>query len=130
MISVYSSQEAIDTDDGSAYYETHDNYFVYAENGLKSDFNGHDNRHYRNVYAFVSNCWGSGKNNWFINNTCVANSKDGGFRSDCQDAVKISGNEVFNTEGKAPKICDKTNTFHTTPSDDDIIDMGKKVLGF
>ena len=29
------SQEAIDTDDGSSYYQTHDNFFVYADHGLK-----------------------------------------------------------------------------------------------
>ena len=34
------SQEAIDNDDGSAFYKTYENFFVYAANGLKSDFNG------------------------------------------------------------------------------------------
>ena len=53
-----ASQEAIDTDDGSAYYRTYENFFVYAANGLKSDFNGHSNEHYRNVYGFVDSCWG------------------------------------------------------------------------
>jgi hypothetical protein len=33
---------------GSAYYQTYDNFFAFAANGLKSDFNGHDNRHFRN----------------------------------------------------------------------------------
>ena len=33
-------QEAVDTDDGSAFYKTYENFFVYAANGLKSDFNG------------------------------------------------------------------------------------------
>ena len=41
IVSVYSSQEAIDTDDGSAYYKTYENFFVFAANGLKSDFAGH-----------------------------------------------------------------------------------------
>lgn len=31
----YASQEAIDNDDGSAYYNTHGNFFAYAGNGLK-----------------------------------------------------------------------------------------------
>ena len=58
FLGTYASQEAIDTDDGSAYYRTYENFFVYAANGLKSDFNGHSNEHYRNVYGFVDSCWG------------------------------------------------------------------------
>jgi hypothetical protein len=30
IIGVYNSQEDIDTDDGSSYYQTHDNYFAMA----------------------------------------------------------------------------------------------------
>ena len=52
-----TSQAAIDNDDGSAYYKTHDNVFVYGSVGLKSDFGGHDNWHYRNLYAFTSKCF-------------------------------------------------------------------------
>ena len=44
--------EAIDNDDGSAYYNTHDNFFVYGGT-MKSDFGGHDNHHYSNIYANV-----------------------------------------------------------------------------
>ena len=40
IFDVYSSQEAIDTDDGSSYYHTHDNFMIYASAGLKSDFGG------------------------------------------------------------------------------------------
>ena len=83
IMSVYSSQEAIDTDDGSAYYQTYNNFFAFAANGLKSDFNGHDNRHFRNVYGYVDNCWGHGDKNWFVNNTCVTNNPTGGYSSDC-----------------------------------------------
>ena len=44
----------------SAYYHTHHNLFAYAANGLKSDFGGHHNFHEHNVYAWVTNCWGTG----------------------------------------------------------------------
>merc|ERR1711981_1042153 len=100
-MSLYASQEAIDTDDGSAYYKTYNNFFVYAANGLKSDFNGHDNRHYSNVYAFTSNCWGGGDNDWFVNNTCVTDSDNGGFRSDCQkgSGMEVSGNAIYTKSG-------------------------------
>ena len=59
VIANYNSEGAIDTDDGSAYYQTHDNFFALGANGLKSDFGGHDNRHTRNIYAYVSVCFGA-----------------------------------------------------------------------
>ena len=134
VISTYSSQEAIDTDDGSAYYNTHDNFFVYAANGLKSDFGGHDNYHNDNLYGYVSNCWGGGNSNQFINNTCIANSDSGGFQSDCKKSplMTISGNKIYNKKGKiagSDKFCDKTNiVVGPNPSAADIIEMAKKVL--
>ena len=33
VLATYASQEAMDTDDGSSYYKTHDNFFVYATKG-------------------------------------------------------------------------------------------------
>ena len=44
-------------DDGSAYYDTHSNVFVYGDNGLKSNFGGNNNRHRDNVYAYVGQCF-------------------------------------------------------------------------
>ena len=38
MISNYQGQEAIDNDDGSAYYNTHHNFLIYSGNGMKNDF--------------------------------------------------------------------------------------------
>jgi hypothetical protein len=35
MLSNYNSQEAIDNDDGSSFYHTHHNYFVYGDGGSK-----------------------------------------------------------------------------------------------
>lgn len=110
-----------------------ENFFAFAANGLKSDFNGHDNRHFRNVYGYVSNCWGFGDKNWFVNNTCVANSPDGGFRSDCnKKTMENSGNTIYNAKGqlKNTKICDPTNKVEVAPSDDAIIALGKKTIGW
>ena len=53
FIDNYSPQENVDNDDGSAYYKTHDNFFVYGGNGMKNDFGGHDNHHVGNIYAYV-----------------------------------------------------------------------------
>ena len=60
IIGTYQSQEAIDTDDGSSYYQTHDNYFPFAGHGLKSDFNGQWNHHWNNVYGYVGSCFNDG----------------------------------------------------------------------
>lgn len=43
---------------GSAYYHTHDNFFVYGGNGMKNDFGGHDNYHTDNLYAYVGEAIG------------------------------------------------------------------------
>ena len=53
MIANYHSIMAIDNDYGSCYYKTHHNFFAYA-GGMKNDFDGHNNHHYCNIYAYVS----------------------------------------------------------------------------
>merc|ERR1711904_15047 len=53
FIDNYSPQENVDNDDGSGYYHTRDNFLVYGGNGLKTDFGGHDNQHFRNIYAYA-----------------------------------------------------------------------------
>jgi hypothetical protein len=102
------ARQAVDTDDGSAFYKTYENFFVYAANGLKSDFNGRNNEHYRNVYGYVDSCWGpsrpwlhTGESNIFSDNWCVANAADGGFASGCDKpkGVVVSRNQVFSRDG-------------------------------
>ena len=126
---------AIDNDDGSSFYHTHDNFFVYAARGLKSDFGGHDNRHERNVYAFVGGCWENGNADHFVNNTCIANSPAGGFGSDCTKGplMVVSGNTIYNEDGtlNGTKLCDTTNHIAGKwPAADDIVKLGRAVLGF
>ncbi len=58
FIDNYSPQENVDNDDGSSYYKTHDNFFVYGGNGMKNDFGGHSNQHTDNVYAYVGQAIG------------------------------------------------------------------------
>ena len=126
VIANYNSEGAIDTDDGSAYYQTHDNFFALGANGLKSDFGGHDNRHTRNIYAYVSVCFGApmpfryfqGLNDAFFNNTCVAIGDGilpsvGVYSSDCNgkggfldQSWNVSRNRVMTQSGDA-KICNK-----------------------
>ena len=53
FIDNYSPQENVDNDDGSCFYKTHDNFFVYGGRGMKNDFGGHDNHHFGNLYAYA-----------------------------------------------------------------------------
>ena len=83
MIANYDSQEAIDNDDGSCYYDTHHNVFTYSGNGMKNDFGGHDNHHHNNIYTFVGSGFGinqqlEGHEDYFFNNTLVLLS-DGAY---------------------------------------------------
>ncbi len=53
FIDNYSPQEDVDNDDGSCFYHTHSNFFVYGGRAMKNDFGGHDNHHYNNVYGYT-----------------------------------------------------------------------------
>mmetsp|Transcript_67792 Transcript_67792/g.107564 ORF Transcript_67792/g.107564 Transcript_67792/m.107564 type:complete len:816 (-) Transcript_67792:152-2599(-) len=113
MVANYNSQEAIDNDDGSCYYDTHDNFFVYAGNGMKNDFGGHDNMHYNNIYGYLgSHCFGivgqvEGHQDAFFNNTCIINNSGqteyGGFDCSPQSASnqwpKLGNNTVYMAQG-------------------------------
>lgn len=52
----------MDTDDGSAYLRTYRNVMVYGDNGLKSDFGGHDNKWHGNLLLYVGNCCAAVRN--------------------------------------------------------------------
>ena len=67
-----------------------------------------------------------------MNNTCVSNSPDGGFRSDCGVSdMENSGNTIMNSDGSLgkTKIC-HGNTVEKVLSDDDIVALGKKTIGW
>ena len=133
VLSVYSSQEAIDNDDGSAYYNTTRNFFAYGANGLKSDFGGHDNYHVHNIYAWCGNCVGSGNMDKFQDNTCIANSDAKGF-TDCDLApfMDVSGNDIYTQSGNfTPPICDASNVVKGTwPDADTLSALARELLDF
>ena len=54
LVANWQAQEAIDTDDGSAYLNATENFLVYGNYGQKTDFAGHDNYQSRNIYAYIS----------------------------------------------------------------------------
>eukprot|EP01060_Flectonema_neradi_P004382 TRINITY_DN12821_c0_g1_i1.p1 TRINITY_DN12821_c0_g1~~TRINITY_DN12821_c0_g1_i1.p1 ORF type:complete len:937 (+),score=210.86 TRINITY_DN12821_c0_g1_i1:61-2871(+) len=132
IIGVYNSQEAIDNDDGSCHYLTHDNYFAFAEYGLKSDFGGQWNHHYNNVYAYVGGCYGTGNNDAFYNNLCQTRG-DGGYKSTCFEgcppSFTIRQNRVHNPSGTV-KFCagDVNSTVSTWLSDKDLDAEGTNAM--
>merc|ERR1719453_869799 len=136
MLANYASQVAIDNDDGSAYYRTHDNFFIYASTGLKSDFGGQYNKHVSNVNVWVTECFdsaGVGNSDKFVNNTCIANSEQAGFATDCPGTqaaypgMRVSGNAIYNKQGvlSGTKLCDATNkVVGKWPSAAEVVAMG------
>lgn len=158
IIGNYNAQEAMDTDDGSAYLHTHHNVMVYGDNGLKSDFGGHDNVWESNLLAYVGSCYGSmfesfswgwpGYNDAFRNNTCVFRTM---YASTCGDkpsalidpSFDVGANRVYSEDG-ALKVCggkvdfadwqaqghDTKSTLGKWPADKDLIAQARAMLGF
>jgi hypothetical protein len=116
VIGSYFVLFAIDTDDGSAYYEVDHNVLVSAGEGLKSICGAHDMVHHQNIYAYPwGRCWqvsggapgtpgwagGSGFDDAFVNNTCIPISPEG-YPADCGELAlgfRVRGNDVRTQDG-------------------------------
>ena len=128
IMGVYSSQEAIDNDDGSTYYLTHNNYFTYGFAGPKSDFGGQWNHHYENVYAYVYECFGTGNNMAFFNNVCQTRGGKYGSTCDIPATMTVRNNSVYS---KSPvTICagDTGTTWAPYLDDDALSALGAAAL--
>merc|ERR1712166_1060878 len=112
----YSPQENVDNDDGSAYYNTHDNFLVYGGQGMKNDFGGHDNYHHDNIYAKVGpmTCTGTGATQVHDNEYFTSTG-----------AIQECGKDLsqWQTEGH-----DQGSVAAKTPSDADLVAWGKAKL--
>jgi hypothetical protein len=129
----------------SAYIKVHENFLAYGDNGLKSDFGGHDELYYDNVLAYVGNCWKMwnffGYNDGFYNNSCVFRQD---YPSDCfakGEGVgwEVHDNKVFSKDG-THDVCgttlpkwvaaghDNGTTIGKWPANDALIAMGKALL--
>ena len=123
----YNAICAIDTDDGSAYIQVHDNVLGYATAGLKSDFGGHEETYTGNLLAYVHDCIMDGMatdampghqigyGDGFVNNSCVY---IGSYDSDCftqrtQPAAgrawKVHDNKVYSESGET-MVCNNTTS--------------------
>jgi len=142
----YNSQEAIDTDDGSAYHKVYQNFLAYGDSGLKSDYGGHDQYWRDNIVAYVGSCYGvwgfKGYNDVFVNNTCVMRQ---GYGSDCNldKSWQVSSNKVFSRDGqltvcgmpwdqwvKSGTTRDTGTTLGKWPSDGQLVAWARQLLGF
>eukprot|EP00005_Dracoamoeba_jomungandri_P000463 CAMPEP_0174252392 /NCGR_PEP_ID=MMETSP0439-20130205/1880_1 /TAXON_ID=0 /ORGANISM="Stereomyxa ramosa, Strain Chinc5" /LENGTH=754 /DNA_ID=CAMNT_0015332915 /DNA_START=107 /DNA_END=2368 /DNA_ORIENTATION=+ len=147
IIANYNGQEAVDNDDGSCYYKTHDNFFAYSGNGMKSDFGGHDNHHFNNFYAFCGRGFGidsqyPGHNDYFYNNSVVMTG-DGNYGDGqtCSGPSKtiVHDNKIFSPKAEITecgssladwqaKGNDPRTTSSTWPSDDQMLKWIKNLL--
>jgi len=105
FIDNYSPQENVDNDDGSAYYNTHDNFFVYGNQGMKNDFGGHDNYHTDNIYAYVGQALGvcgalNDHEDKFVGNKVVMTKTSvGGPQCNAPGKTVMSNNEYYTSTG-------------------------------
>lgn len=146
MIADYDSILAIDNDDGSAYYQTHGNFFAYSRAGMKNDFGGHDNHHYNNIYAYVSKGYGicqqlKDHEDYFYNNTVVMTSDGDYGNGKCSGdgMTVVRDNRIYTPKGNVTE-CGKSlsdwqamgndpgTTADTTPDDDTLVSMIKTLL--
>ena len=127
IIANYNSQEAIDNDDGSCYYKSYENFFVYGQNGLKTDYGGHDIVHYNNIYAYISSeCFGliteqlNGHRDYYYNNTCVMHQNsptnygtwDCATQSNQNEWIQLGNNKIYQMQesGYSTGLCGQNET--------------------
>jgi len=147
FVDQYSMQENVDNDDGSGWYYTHDNFFVYGEQGMKNDFGGHDNHHVGNIYAYVGHALGvctqlDGHEDVFENNRVVMTGSDvGGVQCQAPGKTKMGNNQYYTPDGNLTE-CSKSladwqaagsdnepnSTVATIPSDSEIISWARDLL--
>lgn len=118
IIGNYNTQEPIDNDDGSGWYNTYNNVLLYGRYGLKADLGGHDNWQHHNLYAYVfpvcqvdlggGECLPTHRNG-FHNNTCIQGKDYNSyvsFRCNSLDTSPVFfGNNIYNPSGKT-NVCD------------------------
>lgn len=148
IIANYHSSMAIDNDDGSCYYRTFSNFFVYSGSGMKNDFGGHDNDHHDNIYAYVGKGFGicpqlEGHVDYFYNNTVVM-THDGDYGNPaCSGPGKtvVHDNKIYTPHGNVTecgmplsewqmKGNDPGTVGQVWPEDEVILGLARKLLNF
>ena len=144
----YSPQENVDNDDGSAYYKTHDNVFIYGGRGMKNDFGGHDNHHYDNIYAYVGAGMGDGaqqleshEDQFYGNHVVMTGTDVGDMQCNAPGKSVVHSNNYYTPSGAVTE-CGKSladwqsagndagSNVYTLPDDDEIFGWIRKKLDF
>lgn len=156
IIGNYHSSMCIDNDDGSAYYDTHDNVFVsrsegaaYGGSSLKGDFGGHDNFHHGNLdlfwelgFSLVTTLPGHASG-YYDNILWIAADGNYGEGQQCaisQGLTIVYNNTVFSPTGRLTecgfplRVWQKSGHDHDTlglayPSDEVILTIARSMLG-
>ena len=144
FIDNYSPQENIDNDDGSGYFRSHDNFLVYGGNGEKTDFGGHDNHHYGNIYAYAGRALGvtgtlAGHEDVFASNKVVLTGSGVGGPQCAAPATVMHDNDYYTPDGTAKecstdlagmqaKGMELGSSVATIPADDVILGWAKELL--
>ena len=120
IIANYGASQGFDNDDGSSWYDTHDNFF-YDADGFKMDYGGHDSKFHHNVVIAVhgQNCVGTasfiaGHATSLYENDCVVYGTervDDLFENcdkDLAPQVPMNGynNRFYTALGNASATCD------------------------
>eukprot|EP01060_Flectonema_neradi_P022943 TRINITY_DN3115_c0_g1_i6.p1 TRINITY_DN3115_c0_g1~~TRINITY_DN3115_c0_g1_i6.p1 ORF type:complete len:617 (+),score=153.29 TRINITY_DN3115_c0_g1_i6:596-2446(+) len=141
IIDNYNMQEGVDSDDGSAYYHTHDNFLVSGSRGMKSGFAGHDNYHHNNIYAYIKLGFIIGSSqieghlDAYYNSTVIMTGTTVGQGEGCSGPGKtiVHDLKIFTPTGNATE-CGKSppqspgTTVAKLPADDEIIGWAKILL--
>eukprot|EP00928_Gymnodinium_smaydae_P025336 TRINITY_DN20214_c0_g1_i1.p1 TRINITY_DN20214_c0_g1~~TRINITY_DN20214_c0_g1_i1.p1 ORF type:complete len:1042 (+),score=101.64 TRINITY_DN20214_c0_g1_i1:41-3127(+) len=111
MIANYGASQGFDTDDGSSWYDIHDN-FLFQSDGWKMDFGGHDSSFHDNI---IYQEGGDGQNcintasflpghgaKWYNNKCVLSDSKNIGSTSgcDCPGPAAARGSGVDPPQGE------------------------------
>ena len=122
---------------------------MYASNGQKSDYGGHDNFHYNNVYAYLDTGFGlvwqePGHFDYFHSNHVVLNA-DGDYGAAANYCTKptlvLYNNTVYSPTGKVTECGmpldkwvslghDKGSTAHPYPEDSVLLEIMRQTLNY
>ena len=155
ILANYHSSEAVDNDDGSCFYDTHDNVFIHemldgrAFGSLKSDFGGHSNYHHNNLDLFFADGFSlqdekphaqlpGFEDGYYENYLYMTTDGEYGFGN-----ATVYSNTIWSPTGNVteggkplaefqkedPKHNDPCTVASAYPDDKVVLDLARKILG-
>ena len=130
ILGTYKTLFTLDTDDGSGFIQAYDNFMIYGGGGLKVFFGGRWQHHFRNVYAYVGDCYWTGPDTAFYENYCVGEYMTRpDLKVDAQGcptdyaflSMTLYNNTILTPNGTEP-VCNGTAL--PFPTDDELLSHG------